>query len=345
MPEQRVAIVGCGGRGRAHAQTYSLIENAELIACCDPNLERREKLAAEFNLHAYPDARTMIEQEKPDLVHLVTQPALRVELMTLVSELGVPMCTVEKPIAVGVADWRALCTLEKNTRTKFAISHQFRWQQHLVQCQQALASGKLGDVKFLDVSAGMNIANQGTHTLNYGRALLGDPQVTEVSGNAFGWDRSDLNHPAPAATVAHLSFHNGVRGSWVLGPIARRIGDPSTTWQHVRVAAYAERGRVNYEEFGQWEIVSPEGIEHGNYGGMEVWAHNNLLAQADFHRAVLAWGEGDAKIPGTNLAASLHEWKVVLAVYTSAIVHQPIEIAIFEPQDDLFQALEKNLKK
>jgi predicted dehydrogenase len=357
MTERRVAIVGCGGRGRAHAQTYSLIEDAELIACCDPNLERREKLAAEFNLHAYPDARSMIEQEKPDFVHLVTQPALRVELMTLVSELGVPLCTVEKPIAVGVADWRALCALERATATRFAISHQFRWQKHLIKCQQALASGKLGEVKFLDVSAGMNIANQGTHTLNYGRALLGDPLVTEVSGNAFGWDMGDLSHPAPAATVAHLAFANGVRGSWVLGPIARRIGDPATTWQHVRVAAYAERGRVNYEEFGQWEIISPEGVESGDHGGMETWAHNNLLAQADFHRAVLAWGnqppprpspnvgEGEEQAPGTNLAASLHEWKVVLAVYTSAIEHRPIDIAAFEPQDDLFQALENNLTR
>jgi len=345
MPKKRAAIVGCGPRGWAHAKADRLVEEIALVACCDPHRERRESLASEFNLRPYADARTMIEQEKPDLVHLVTQPATRLELMTLVSGLGVPLCTIEKPIAVGVRDWRSLCELEKNSQTKFAISHQFRWQQYLVKCQQAIASGKLGEVKFLDASAGMNIANQGTHTLNYGRAILGDPLVTEVYGNAFGWDIDDANHPAPAATIAHLAFDNGMRGSWVLGPIAKRIGDPSTTWQHVRIAVYADRGRVNYEEFGQWEIVSPKGVRRGDYGGMQAWEHNNLLAQADFHRAVLAWDKEDSQIPGTNLAVSLHEWKVVLAVYTSAIEHRPIEMTAFEPQDDLFQVLEKYLKR
>jgi predicted dehydrogenase len=339
MKPLRVAIIGCGNRGQAHLQADQHIEGVQAVACCDPVIDRREKLAAEFNLRAYADAGTMIEHEKPDLIHLVTQPALRVELMTLVSEMGVPICTVEKPIATGVVDWRALCDLEQKSRTKFAICHQFRWQKHLVKCQQAVASGQLGEVKFLDISAGMNIANQGTHTLNYGRSLIGDPEVTLVAGNAFGWDLGDPTHPAPEATQAYLIFENGVRALWTLGPISSRIGDPNTTWQHVRVAAYADRGRVNYEEFGQWEIVSPEGVERGDYGGMETWGRNNRLAQAEFHKALIAWGEDGLPEPGTSLRQSLHEWKVVLAVYTSAVEHRPIEISSFEPKDDLFHSL------
>ena len=339
MSTLRVAIVGCGNRSRAHLHADQLIEGLKVVACCDPVLLQREKLAAEFNLQAYADARMMLEKEKPDLVHLVTQPALRVDLMKFVSDLEVPLCTVEKPIATGVVDWRALCELEQKSKTKFAICHQFRWQQHLVKCQQAVTSGRLGEVKFLDISAGMNIANQGTHTLNYGRSLIGDPQVVLVAGNASGWDIGDPTHPAPEATEAYLVFENGVRGLWTLGPISPRIGDPATTWQHVRVAVYADRGRVNYEEFGQWEIVSPEGVERGGYGGMDTWGRNNLLAQAEFHKALVAWGKGDAQEPGTSLRQSLHEWKVVLAVYTSAVAHRPVEIASFEPEDDLFRSL------
>ncbi len=343
MSTVRVAIIGCGNRSRAHLQADQLIPGVQLVGCCDPIPEKRDQLAAEFQMGAYPDARMMIEIEKPDLVHLVTQPALRVDLMRLVSELGVPLCTVEKPVATGVADWRALCDLETITKTKFAICHQFRWQQQLMKCQQAVASGRLGPVKFLDISAGMNIANQGTHTLNYGRSLIGDPKVTLVAGNAFGWDLGDPTHPAPEATQAYLVFENGVRGLWTLGPISPRIGDPQTTWQHVRVAAYADRGRVNYEEFGQWEIVSPEGVERGDYGSIQTWGHNNLLAQVGFHMALIAWGEQDALEPGTSLRQSLHEWKAVLAVYTSAVEHRSVEIDSFEPEDDLFHALAKTL--
>ena len=341
MSKYRVAVVGCGGRSRAHIIPYQWIENAEVVACCAPHPERREKLAAEFGLRAYADARVMIEQEKPDMVHLVTWPDTRVELMTLVSDLEVPLCTVEKPIATGVSDWRKLCELEQHARTRFAVCHQLRWQKHLSLCRAALTGGDLGEVKFLDISAGMNIAGQGTHTLNYGRSLIGDPQVTRVAGNVFGWDTSDVGHPAPAASEAYLTFDSGLRALWTSGPISPRCGDPATIWQHVRVAAYASRGRVNYEEFGNWEIISPNATEYGNYGGMSTWQANNLESQAAFHRAMFNWLEDASQTPGTSLAQSLHEWKVVLALYTSALEHKPVDMLSFDPQPDLFQALEK----
>jgi predicted dehydrogenase len=342
--EYRVVMVGCGGRSRAHILPYEHIANAKVVACCAPSPDRRDKLAAEFGLRAYAGAREMIIQEKPDMVHLVTWPDTRVELMSMVDELGVPLCTVEKPIATGVADWQALCRLEAASRTKFAVCHQFRWQPHMIRCQQAMASGRLGPAKFLDISAGMNIAGQGTHTLNYGRALIGDPWVVQVAGNAFGWDASDVGHPAPAMSAAYLTFANGVRGLWTSGAISPRTGDPGTVWQHVRAAAYADRGRVNYEEFGKWGIIGPDGTESGDYGGMDTWARNNLVAQTQFHKAMFAWLEDDTQVPGTSLKHSLHEWKVVLSLYTSALERRPIDMDGFEPDIHLFHELEKALR-
>lgn len=346
MKKYKAVVVGCGGRSRDHILPYQWIENAEVTACCAPHPERREKLAAEYGLRAYADAEEMLRVEKPDIVHLVTWPDTRVELMSLVSAAGVPLCTVEKPVATGVQDWRALVRLEQTSRTRFAVCHQVRWQPYLARCQQALADpadpAGPGRVLFLDISAGMNIAGQGTHTLNYGRSLTGDARVASVSGSASGWDRSDPGHPAPAVTQAALTFATGLRGLWTSGAISPRCGDPTTTWQHVRTAAYAERGRVLYEEFGRWETVSPAGTASGDYGGMSGWRQNNLLAQAGFHRAMFAWLEGGPP-PGTNLAVSLHEWQTVLALYTSALRRRPVDLDGFEPEDDLFHALEKEL--
>lgn len=342
--EYKIAIVGCGGRSRAHILPYQHIANTRVVACCAPTPARRDKLAEEFGLHAYADAREMIVKEQPDMLHLVTWPDTRVELMSLVSELGVPLCTVEKPIATRVADWQALRRLESASKTKFAVCHQVRWQPHMVKCQQAMTSGRLGPAKFLDISAGMNIAGQGTHTLNYGRSLIGDPWVTRVAGNVYGWDASDPGHPAPAMSEAYLTFENGVRGLWTSGAISPRTGDPATVWQHVRAAAYADRGRVNFEEFGKWEIAAPDGTESGDFGGMDTWSRNNLLAQTGFHQAMFAWLKDSTQEPGTSLRHSLHEWKVVLALYTSALERRPVEMSSFEPDPNLFHSLESELK-
>jgi predicted dehydrogenase len=261
----------------------------------------------------------------------------RVELMGLVSELGVPLCTVEKPIAVNVRDWRALTELEKTSKTKFAVCHQFRWQRHLVQCQQAVAAGELGAMRFLDISAGMNITGQGTHTLNYGRSIVGDARVTRVFGSIHGWDKHDMTHPAPTASEASLTFDNGVRGLWTSGPISPRFGDSKTVWQHVHVSAYGDTGRVEWQEFGRWEVVGSGGARGGTCEDDGGWAENNLLAQAGFHKAMFAWGDDETARPGTNLADSLHECAVVLALYQSAVERRYVDLADFDPPHDLVE--------
>jgi len=337
MKTYRAAVIGCGSRAPAHIEAYQLIPNASVVACCAPSARRRDPLAAKYGLRAYADPAEMIRAEQPDIVHLVTWPDTRVELMSLVAVLGVPLSTTEKPLAGGVKDWRALVTLEQRSRTKFGVCHQMRWQPHLVQCQQALRSGQLGEIRFLDISAGMNIAGQGTHTLNYGMSLAGDLPVTRVFANASGWDAADPGHPGPAASEAYLTFANGLRGLWTSGYVSPRCGDPATTWQHVRAAAYAERGRVLYEEFGRWEIVGEGFAQNGNYGGMAEWARNNQKAQAGFHQAMFAWLEDDQKTPGTAFKQSLHEWQVVLAMYQSALEHRPVDLEGFDPPDDLVE--------
>jgi predicted dehydrogenase len=337
MKKYRAAVIGCGHRAGAHIEAYRHIPNAEVVACCAPSALRRDPMAAKYGLRAYADPAEMIRAEQPDIVHLVTWPDTRVALMTLVAELQVPLCTTEKPLATGMTDWRALCALEDGTKTRFAVCHQLRWQPNLLRCRQVLQSGRLGKVLFLDLSAGMNIAGQGTHTLNYGMALNADSPVTRVFASASGWDTSDPGHPGPLATEAYLSFDNGARGLWVSGSPAPHCGDPSTVWQHVRVAAYAERGRVLFEEFGRWQTAGEGTDASGGFGGMEKWAENNLLAQAGFHQAMFDWLEDQRRVPGTHLKQSLHEWAVVLALYQSAITRAPIEMDGFDPPDDLVE--------
>ena len=337
MKTYRAAVIGCGVRAPDHIDAYQYIPNAEVVACCAPSERRRGPLAAKYGIRSYASAEEMIRVEKPDIVHIVTWPDTRVELMTLVAELCVPLCTTEKPLATGAADWRKLVELEKRTRTKFAVSHQVRWQPYLRKCQEALFSGALGKVLLVEMTSGMNIAGQGTHTLNYGMALNGDAPVLRVYGSATGWDTTDPGHPGPTTHEAVLAFANGVRGLWTSGPISPRCGDPATSWQHVRLAAYAERGRVLFEEFGKWEIVSPAGKESGDFGGMEGWRKNNIIAQAEFHKAMLAWLEDDGKAPGTNFKQALHESAVVLALYQSAVQGGPVELDGFDPADDLVE--------
>lgn len=344
MVPYKVAVLGCGGRSAAHLDAYRYTRRGRVVAVCDRHPEKVGPVARKYGVRAYTDLATMLRQEKPDLLHIVTAPRDRVALLTLAQDHGVPACTVEKPVATGVRDWRQLEALAVRATTKFAVCHQFRWHADVQRLQQVLDSGRLGPLRMLDLSAGFNIAGQGTHILNYGMSLNSDVPVVRVFGVAGGTtELRDTVHPAPDSTVGYLTFANGVRALWVCGPTAPRCGNPEIAWQHVRIAAYAERGHVLWEEFGRWEILGPHGLEHGTFGGMESWMQNNLQAQARFHEAMFDWLEDDRRPAGTKLRQSLHEWKVVLALYASALRRQPVELAAFDPPDDLLEQLARAL--
>ena len=36
MSKMKAGIIGCGGRGRAHAQGYQASDDVDIIACADP---------------------------------------------------------------------------------------------------------------------------------------------------------------------------------------------------------------------------------------------------------------------------------------------------------------------
>jgi predicted dehydrogenase len=316
-----------------------------MVACCDRNAAKSKSLADRFGLRAYSDAGAMLAAEAPDLVHVATPPAARVELLELVSQAGIPACTVEKPLATGVTDWLRMNALARETRTRIAVCHQFRWYPGFRRCAEAVRSGKLGTPLFLDLSAGMNIAGQGTHILDYSFALLGDGgvRVTQVFGAATGRKGMSGFHPGPDGTAGYLTYSNGTRALWINGGTAPRCGDPTTDWQHVRLACYASRGRVLWEEFGRWEIEGAGEVDSGRFPGVDAWKRDNLRAQAAFHETMLAWIDADSERPGNHFTQSLHEWKVVLALYASATERRPIDLDAWEPPADLFARLDAAL--
>lgn len=343
MKKYRCVIVGCGPRSKEHARAYRLVDRGQLVACCDNNTLRLEEYSKEFNIRGYTDAAEMIKNEKPDLIHLVTPPFQRLELMRMVDDLGVPACLVEKPVACEVKDWQAMRDLESKTRTKFAVNQQVRYQPYLLKCRNAISSGELGKLLFVNFSAGMNIAGQGTHILDWASFLNNDEDIIRVYGAATGVDMTDINHPAPDTTVGQVVFANGIHGLWNNGYTAPRAIDDPAIWKHLRISGYCERGRVLFEEFGRTEIVSPSGMETELIANMDQWQNNNDIAQAGLVNSMFDWLEDDNSPSGTNLLKVLRQWNAILGLYASALSRKPIDIP-FTPPEDLFKQLIDQLR-
>ena len=344
-PPYRVAVIGAGARSSNHIAAYEAIPEARVVAVADRSGARSPAVAAAFGLRAYQDVAQMLAQEKPYLVHVVTGPRGRVDLLEQIAQAGVPLCTLEKPVALDVVELRRLLQLLEWAPTRFAVSHQFRWHPDYEQVRHAVASGALGELHWIDMSAGMSLSGQGTHILHYGMELNGGVAVSRVFGAVSGWDDADPDHPGPVSTEAQLEFSNGVRGVWVTGRAAPRVDSWPTNWQHVRVAAYGASGRAVWEEFGRYEVESANCLLGGAFGGVDAWRRQNLSAQAKFHRAMLAWGHDPGQAPSTELRRSLHEWKVVLALYASALTREEVVVSTWDPDVSLVEDLRAVLRR
>jgi predicted dehydrogenase len=330
----KCAILGCGGRAYGHADAYRFVQRGKLVAVCDMNEERLARFAERWAVPSrYTNYEEMLETEKPDLLHVVTPPQLRASLLGVASEHGVPAAIIEKPIAIQGEDYRELRALQAHTKTKICINHQLHFHPRSLEFQREVREGNIGELRFLDASARLNLSGQGTHVLELVAAYNPGAAPTAVFGQVAGGNGLNTNHPAPDQCVAHITYDNGVRAQLLCGTNAPRMNDLAEH-MHKRIAAYGTHG-IRHWTMEWWEGSRPDGtMEKGthSYGAQDV------LGQAGLTDAALAWVEDDAAVHPTNLDNSLTQFNIILGIYLSALRHAPVKLPV-EPDDGLIAAL------
>ncbi|MEK7396736.1 MAG: Gfo/Idh/MocA family oxidoreductase [Candidatus Poribacteria bacterium] len=327
----KCAFLGCGPRSNGHADAYKLIDRGTMVACCDMNEERLNAYSQRHGIPSrYSKLDEMLEKEKPDIVHLVTPPTLRVELMTKLSNAGVPGVIVEKPICIGASDYKALRKLEQNTKTKFIANHQLRHHHLIVEFLKDIADGKIGQVRFLDASAVLPMSGQGVHVLDLIFAFTGYAQVETVFGASSGYDDIGGAHPSPRTAETLITFKNGIRAALQAGEGAPMLEKSAPSWGHKRIAVYGTHGFRHWWMYGGERSLSDGTIEKLE----KDYATEDVPGQAGLTNSLFDWLEDDNKVSPTNLKTSLDEWLVILAGYASTVEARPIDFP-FDPPDDL----------
>ena len=325
------AFLGCGPRSKGHAAAYTHITRGQPVACCDQNEERLQTYAETFNIAAqYTDLDTMLEKERPDVVHLVTPPTLRVDLMTRLSEADVPGVIVEKPICIGADDYKALRTLEQTSQTRFAVNHQLRYHPRILDLLDHVHSGAIGNVRFLDASAVLPMSGQGVHILDLMFAFANYAEVETVFGASSGYDDINGTHPSPRTAESLITFTDGKRAALQAGEGAPMFDKTAPNWGHKRIAAYGTNGFVQWWMQG-YEKALPDGtVQKGSH----AYADEDILGEAGLINALFDWLEDEKKPCPTNLNTALNEWLVILAGYLSTVEARPVHFP-FDPPDNL----------
>ena len=336
----RCAVLGCGGRSRGHANAYKLITRGQLVAICDMNEKRLNEYGDIYGVKTrYTNLDEMLRKEKPDVLHIVTPPTLRVGLMTQAAEAGVPGVIVEKPICIGAEDYKALRALNARSKTKFVVNHQLRFHPKLLDLLKYVQDGNIGQVRFIDASAVLPMSGQGVHVMDLAFAFNGYAKPTTAFAGVSGYDDINGTHPSPKSVEILVNFQNGTRAVLESGEAALRVDDSPNakyTHMHKRIAVYGTNGYVHWRMSG-WERSLPNGTVET---GKKSYAEEDNPGQAGLTNALFDWIADDKKVHPNNLATSLDEWLVLLAAYESA-VRQKVVTFPFDPPDDLLQQFQK----
>src|SRR5947209_3660292 len=99
----KIGIVGCGMISGHHLTAATRYAGSEVIGLVDRDLARAQAQAAQFGVKRTFESVTELLAFKPDVVHVLTPPALHLGVV-LEALAGGAHVYVEKPMALSVAD-------------------------------------------------------------------------------------------------------------------------------------------------------------------------------------------------------------------------------------------------
>lgn len=211
----RVGIIGLGVMGRNHARILDDLDQAQLVAVCDPSVEAMG-WARKRHLTGYRSYRELFKQESLDAVTVAVPTRFHLEVGLAALDHGLHVL-MEKPIAADLTEARQLVGAAKRQERVLAVGHVERFNPAVRELKRRMDAGEVGRVfqvhsrrqgpfpaRVRDVGAVIDLA---THDLDVMRFLL-ESEVVRVYAETerrIHTEHEDLLN-------ALLRFENGAVG-------------------------------------------------------------------------------------------------------------------------------------
>ena len=213
-----IAIVGCGGRGRAHVTAYAATEN--IVAFCDVDDTRA---AASFKEHPsvprFRDFRVMLEKlgKQIDAVSIATPDHMHFPIAMAAMALGKHVF-VEKPVAHTVAEARALARTAREKKVATQMGNQGHAGEGTRLLKEWLDAGVLGEVGVLAIEGlDFDFVQSGVLPFRGERGgLRGGLRAGEAGDEGDGADdaEGEAGRETIGDSIEHgYSVESGLRGS------------------------------------------------------------------------------------------------------------------------------------
>lgn len=207
-PSERmtVALIGCGGMGRANLSDFLRVPEVEVVAVCDVDSRRWKDALEDIDkaehptgkVEAYQDFRKVIDRKDIDVV-IVGTPDHWHSIPTIFACQAGKDVYCEKPLSHNIVEGRAMVHAARTNKRVVQIGTQQRSGSHFQDAVHYVQSGRLGKVHVVRTW----IINQNNSPGGDGNPPDGDPPK-EVDYNMW-------LGPAPERRFNSVRFHYNFR--------------------------------------------------------------------------------------------------------------------------------------
>ena len=131
----KVAVIGTGHLGQAHARIYATLKQVELVAVCDTNEAAGQAIAATYNTRFVRDYRDLLDAV--EAVSVATPTISHHEITCACLQAGIHVL-VEKPIARTLAEADEMIALASEKNLTLQVGHIERFNPAFTLLQQQI---------------------------------------------------------------------------------------------------------------------------------------------------------------------------------------------------------------
>ena len=145
MNKLKIAVIGTGLVGSFHAETFFRNPSSELIAVCDIDKEKVNKIANRFKCKAYNEFESLINTEKLDAISIATPEQIRIAPALLAIEKGLKIL-LEKPLGRNLEDIENLVNKIKNHNKLISVNFILHEDPRYKLMKEKIKNNEIGEI-------------------------------------------------------------------------------------------------------------------------------------------------------------------------------------------------------
>lgn len=145
MRKLKGVAVGTGYFSQFQYEAWNRLENVEIVAVASRDLKKAQEVCNRFNISkAYDCFETMLINEAPDFVDIITPPETHTNFCELAIKHGVHIIC-QKPLAPTLKESSELVRAIKNSNVRMMVHENFRFQPWHREIKKLLEKNIIGD--------------------------------------------------------------------------------------------------------------------------------------------------------------------------------------------------------